>query len=138
MSWKDKMKEWGGGNISFLSEDAECVAFCVVDEPVLIEGKFKGQDTQRVGCPIVTTEGFSLLVVGKRVARRLSKHEKDFHKFAFELIRRGEPGDVKATYELGRLADVELEKELLTIAKQGVSDNDLQEAIAAAQECATG
>jgi len=138
MSWKDKMKEWGGGDISFLSEDGECITFRIIGEPFLIEGKFRGQDTQRIGCPIVTLDGFTLLVVGKRVGRRLAKHEDKFNKQAFDLIRHGEPGDTKATYELNRCNDVELEKLLLAMDTKKITQAEIEEAVAAAQEVAQG
>ena len=136
MTWTEKAKEWGGGDVSFLSEDGECVTFVVIGEPVLIEGKYKGQPTQRIGCPVVTMEGFSILVVGKRVFRRLAKKESDFSKHAFDLVRHGEPGDKDSTYELKRCDLPDLEKKLLADGKKGVSKDDLKEAIAAAREIA--
>lgn len=138
MSWKEKMKEWGGGDVSFLSEDGECVTFVVVGEPHLIEGKFRGQDTQRIGCPIIGIDGFSLLIVGKRVARRLAKYEKHFSKWAFDLIRHGEPNDTKSTYELRRCDVQDLEKSLLAEAAKGFSDDDVLEAVKSAREIAVG
>ena len=138
MSWKDKMQEWGGGDISFLSEDGECIAFCVVGDPVLIKGKFRNNDTERIACPIVTVDGFTLLVIGKRVARRLAKHEADFKKYAFEIIRHGESGDTKTKYELKRCDIPELEKELLALKKKGVTQEVIDEAVQAAEEVAEG
>ena len=75
MSWKEKMKEWGGGDLAFLSEDGEVITFAVVGEPVLLEGKFKGKPSEKIGCPIVTRDGFTLFIAGKRLARKLSKYE---------------------------------------------------------------
>ncbi|GAI46524.1 unnamed protein product, partial [marine sediment metagenome] len=49
MSWKEKSKEFGGGDLAFLSEDGEVINFVVVGEPVLLEGKFKGRPTEKVG-----------------------------------------------------------------------------------------
>jgi len=138
MSWKDKMKEWGGGDISFLSEDGECITFRVIGEPFLIEGNFRGNTTQRIGCPIVTADGFTLLIVGKRVGRRLAKHEDKFNAQAFDLIRHGEPGDVKATYELNRCNDEVLEKQLMAFDAKKITKKDIDEAVAAAQEVAQG
>lgn len=136
MSWKDKMKEWGGGDVSFLSEDGECITFVVVGEPYLIAGKYKGQETQRIGCPIWSLEGFSLLIVGKRVARRLSKHEKEFKTRAFDLVRHGVSGDTNSKYELS-LCDVkELESELLAAAKTGFNKSDLDDAVTTATDIA--
>ena len=138
MSWKEKMKEWGGGDVSFLSGDGELISFAVVGEPALIEGKYKGKDTERIGCPAVTVDGFSVLVVGKRVARRLSKHEDQFKTWAFDLIRHGVQGDQKATYELTRCSDPELEVKLLEMALLGVSQEDIDAAVKAAEDIATG
>lgn len=138
MSWKDKMKDWGGGDLSFLSEDGEIVTFVIVGEPFLIVGRFKGNVTERVGCPVVTSDGFSLLVVGKRVARRLSKHEKHFLKQAFDLIRHGTAGDTKTTYELARCDQPEIEKQLLEAAAKGNWKADIEDAVKAAIEIAEG
>ena len=137
MTWKDKMKDWGGGEVSFLSEDGECITFCIVGESYLIEGKYQGQATQRIGCPVVTADGFTLLVIGKRVARRLSKYEKHFKDWAFDLIRHGEQGDTKTTYELKHCDAKEMEAQLLAIAKKAVSEADIKEAVAAASEIAS-
>ncbi|GAJ13934.1 unnamed protein product [marine sediment metagenome] len=43
MTWKDKMKEYGGGNFTFLSVDGEVLIFIVVGEPQLLIGHFKGK-----------------------------------------------------------------------------------------------
>jgi len=138
MSWQEKMKEWGGGEVSFMSEDGEVVQFVVVGEPFLIEGKFRGQETQRIGCPIVTIEGFSLLVVGKRIARRLSKHEKNFGKYGFELIRCGVQDDPTTRYELNRIGDKDYEKQLLEIASSSDWKEDIEDAVKSAIEIAAG
>ncbi len=138
MTWVDKMKEWGGGDVSFLTEDGECITFVVVGEPFLIEGKFKGQDTQRIAAPIWTLEGFTLLIVGKRVARRLSKYEKNFKSQAFDLVRRGESGDTNSKYELSRCDVPEIEKSLLEAAKKGVKPADIADAVESAREIANG
>lgn len=138
MGWTDKMKEWGGGDISFLSEDGECITFVVVGEPYLIKGKFRGLETQRIGCPVVTADGFTMLVVGKRVGRRLSKYEKEFDKVAFSLIRHGEPDDVKCKYELLKETDQALVKPLMAIKAKGVTPEEIAEAVESAQEVANG
>lgn len=138
MSWKETIKEWGGGDVSFLSEDGECITFVVIGEPKLIQGKFKGQETERVGCPCIIADGFTLLIFGKRVARRLSKHEADFNKHAFDLIRHGEPGSTDCTYELKPCDREEINKELLAMAAKGVPVEEIDEAIEAAREIASG
>ena len=138
MSWKEQMKEFGGADVAFLSEDGEIVTFVVVGEPQLIEGKYQKQDTKRIGIPCVTIEGFQLLVIGMRVGRRLSKHEEHFHEYAFELIRHGEAGDTKATYELTRTGNTELEKKLLASVSDTGYETEIEEAVASAREIAGG
>lgn len=138
MSWKERMKEFGGADVAFLSEDGEMITFVVVGEPCLIEGKYQKQDTKRIGVPCVTIEGFQLLIVGMRVGRRLSKHEEHFAKQAFELIRHGEPGDTHAKYELKRTEDAELEKQLIATAKGKNFTVEIDEAIESAKEIAKG
>ena len=39
--WKEKMKDWGGGDLTFLSSDGEVIMFVVVDEPQLLHGDRK-------------------------------------------------------------------------------------------------
>lgn len=138
MSWTEKMKEWGGVNVTYLTEDGECITFMVVGEPYLIRGQYEGDDTQRIGCPIVTQEGFTLLVVGKRVARRLSKYEPYFKTKAFDLIRHGEHGDPKCKYELKYTDYTGIVTELQKIKEQGISAEEIAEAVAEAEEIAAG
>lgn len=134
MSWSEKMKEFGGGAMSFLSEDGEAIMFVVVGEPVLLEGKYKGKPTEKIGCPAVTLEGFTLLVIGKRLARRLAKYESDFDKYAFIAIRHGEPEDRDAKYELKKVDNPELTKQLFN-GKAGVDyTEEIQEAVVAVQD----
>lgn len=120
MSWKEKMAEWGGGDLAFLSEDGEMISFVVVGEPVLLEGKYKGKPSEKIGCPIVTPDGFTLFIAGKRLARKLSKYEEQFNITAFIAIRHGEQGDINATYELKTLVDVDLTKQLF----DSIADRD--------------
>lgn len=138
MGWKDKVKEWGGGDVSFLSEDGEVITFVIVGDPVLIEGKFKGQSTRRAGIPIITLDGFSLLTIGLRVARRLVKYESQFDSIAFDLVRHGEQGDTDSKYELSICGNQELAEKLLAMQTEGVSPEVIDEAIASAREIASG
>lgn len=112
MSWKEKMDEWGGGDIAFLSEDGEAIVFIVVADPVLLEGRFKGRQSERIGCPVVTREGYTLFITGKRVARRLARYEDKFETHAFMLVRRGEHNDIETSYDLSLCQDPELTKQL--------------------------
>jgi len=134
MSWQDKAKEWGGGDVSFLSEDGEVVCFVVCGEPQLLISKFKGTPTERIAAPIVTLEGFSLLVIGKRLFRRLSKHEKKFKDSAFMVIRRGESGDSNTKYELTVIDDERTTANLFTTRDAEFKPAMITEAMKAAAD----
>jgi len=134
MGWKDKMKEWGGGDITFLSSDGECILFVVVDEPVLLVGKFKGKEQNRIGCPVVTDEGFLLFITGKRVARKLSKFESRFKDTAFMVGRHGESGDIDSKYDISVVDDKAKTKQLLELAKKEYKPKMLTQAIEDAKE----
>lgn len=129
MSWKDKVKEFGGGDVTFLSSDGECLLFVVVDLPILLQGKFKNKPQDRIGCPIVTDEGFLLFITGKRVARKLSKFEDRFKDTAFMLTRHGLEGDINVKYELTVLDDKTKTQQLLDIAKKEYKPALLKQAI---------
>lgn len=137
MSWKEKMDEWGGGEVTFLSEDGECITFIIVGEPRLITGKFKGKDTDRIGCPVITTEGFTLLTIGKRLARRLSKHEAVFNSNAFTIVRKGEHDDIRTTYELKVCVDVDLNEKLFEYKEKEFDETAIDEAVKYAEEIAS-
>lgn len=138
MSWKDKMKEFGGGDLAFLSEDGEMLNFVVVGEPVLLTGKYKGQPSEKIGCPVVTVDGYQLLVAGKRLARRISKHEKDFNVHAFCVVRHGEQDDPQTTYPLTVIDDKEKTKQLFGIKKRDFKSDMIPESVQAAQEVMQG
>ncbi len=127
MSWKDKMQEFGGCDVSFLTVDGEVITFVVCTEPELIQGKYKGKDTKRIGFIIASQDGVSVFVVGMRVARRLAKHEALFNKRAFEVIRHGEPNDADATYEVKVLDDEGVAKELFAIKQKEFNAKDVSE-----------
>ena len=132
MTWKDKMKEFGGGDLAFLSEDAEVIQFVVVGEPVLLEGKFKGRPSEKIGCPIVTPDGFALFVAGKRLARKIAKHEDSFNVSAFMAIRHGQQNDITATYDLKVLDNPELTATLFAMVPTEVNQNIIDEAVQSA------
>lgn len=132
MSWTEKMKEFGGGDLAFLSEDGEVITFVVVGEPVLLEGKFKGRPSEKIGCPIVTEDGFVLFVAGKRLSRKLAKHEDAFRECAFEAIRHGEQNDITASYELKVLDNPELTRKLFETADRDFNPDMIDEAVQAA------
>ncbi len=132
MSWKEKMREFGGGDLSFLSEDGEVIMFIVVGEPVLLEGKYKGRPSEKIGCPIVTQDGFTLFISGKRLARKVSKYEDEFDSKAFMAIRHGAQNDIESTYELKILDDATETQKLFDIAQGKNFEVEISEAIAAA------
>ena len=134
MSWKEKMKEFGGGDLTFISSDGECLVFVVVDEPVLLKGMFKKQEQERIGCPVMTDEGFMLFITGKRVARKLSKFEDKFKTKALMVVRHGESGDINATYNVSLYDNDEKAKQLFDMAKTDYEPSLLEQAIEDANE----
>lgn len=133
MSWQEKMKEFGGGDFTFLSEDGETLDFIVVGEPVLLEGKYKGKPSEKIGCPVVTLDGYALLVAGKRLARKIGKHEGAFESAGFRAIRHGEQGDIEAVYDLKLLDDVEVVKRLFEIKEADFKPEQVDESVKAAE-----
>lgn len=138
MSWKDKMTEWGGGEVAFLSEDGEAMIFIVVGEPTLLQGKFKGRMSERIGCPVITNEGYTLFICGKRLARRLSRYEDDFGSTAFIVVRRGEHNDIETVYELSKCLDKELTDKLLGWKESDFNVEQIADSIAAAEAIVSG
>lgn len=134
MSWKEQMKEFGGGDLAFLSEDGETLKFIVIEEPVLLEGLYKGTASRKVGCPVITDDGFMLFVVGMRLARKIAKHEDEFDKSVFMAVRHGIENDANATYELKVLDEPELLGRLVDIRENDYKPDMLTEAIKAAKE----
>ncbi|MBA7524144.1 hypothetical protein ES705_16281 [subsurface metagenome] len=117
MTWKDKMKEFGGGNFTFLSVDGEVLIFIIVGEPQLLHSTFKGKENERIGCPVVTDEGYLLFICGKRLARKISKLEHEFDHHAIMAVRHGEEGDVNAKYDVKVVPEQETFERLQKIKK---------------------
>jgi len=138
MSWKDKMKEFGGADLAFLSEDGETIQFVIVGEPMLLIGKYKGKPSEKIGCPVVTSDGFQLLVAGKRLARRMAKHEKNFKTDSFIAIRHGVQDDTDTSYELKVNDNKETTKLLFETAKRDFKPDMIDEAVIAAKEVMQG
>ena len=138
MSWNEKMKEFGGGDLAFLSEDGEVITFVVVGEPVLLQGRFKGRPSEKIGCPIVTTDGFVLFVAGKRLARKLAKHEAEFPSAAFMAIRHGTQNDIESTYDLQILSDANLTTKLFAVKDAEFKPDMISEAVEAAHAVMNG
>lgn len=138
MSWKDKAREWGGGDITFLSEDGECITFAVVGEPELIVGKFGKAQTKRAGIPVVTIEGYTLLIVGMRIFRKLAKHCDGFDSKVFEIVRHGESGDTNTKYEFSVVEDPGVIETILEIAAKPIDPDEIAASIEAATSAANG
>lgn len=137
-TWGGKMKEFGGGNFTFLSTDGETLIFIVVGLPVLMKGMYKNKAQERIGCPIVTDEGFQLLVCGKRLARKLAKHEKIFKSHAVMVTRVGIEGDVNAKYPVRVLPEKETFDKLSAIKNEDFSDDMIADAVVDAEKVLQG
>lgn len=133
-SWGSRMKDWGGGDFTFLSSDGESLTFIVVGLPVLMKSKYKGQEGERIGCPVVTENGYQLYVAGKRVGRKLAKVEKSFPTNAIMVVRHGEEGDVNAKYAVKVLPEKETFDALVKIRESDFEPSMIPESIAAATE----
>jgi hypothetical protein len=129
MSWKEKMKEFGGGNFTFLSTDGETITFIVVGEPVLLKSMYKKQEQERIGCPIVSEDGYQLFITGKRLARKLSKQEPIFTTNALMVIRHGVEGDASARYDVRVLPEPETFARLVAIRDADFKTEMIQESI---------
>ena len=129
MTWAKKMQEFGGGLFTFLSVDGECLIFIVVGEPQLLKSSYKGKVNERIGCPIVTDEGYMLFICGKRLARKISKLEKDFESKAIMAVRHGVEGDVNAKYEVSALPEKATFERLLAIKKKDFKKAMIQESV---------
>ncbi|KKM94975.1 hypothetical protein LCGC14_1192860 [marine sediment metagenome] len=138
MSWTEKMKDWGGGEVAFLSEDGEAIIFIVVADPELLEGKFKGRLSERIGCPVITLEGYTLFICGKRLARRLSRYEECFDDTAFMVVRRGEHNDIETVYELSKCTDPDLTAKLFEWKEENFDATQIEESLDAAKKIITG
>lgn len=134
MTWKDKMKEFGGGNFTFLSVDGEVIIFIVVGEPQLLEGHFKGKVNERIGCPVVTDEGYLLFICGKRLARKISKLESKFETHAIMAVRHGEEGDVNAKYDVTFVPEKDTFKRLHDIKTKDFKKVMIAESVADSAE----
>lgn len=134
MTWKEKMKEFGGGNFTFLSVDGEVLIFIVVGNPQLLKSTFKGKENERIGCPIITDEGYMLFICGKRLARKISKLEREFDKSAIMVVRHGEEGDVNAKYDVKVVPEKETFDRLIAIKKADYKHPMIAESVADSAE----
>jgi len=134
MSWTKAIKELGPSGVLFLSSDGASVNCIVVADPVVMEGTYKNKPQTRIGAPIVTSEGFCLLIIGKRTARKLSTLEGKFKDHVINITRHGVEGDSDATYECTALPDAGTFKQLTAIKAKEFSKDALKEAVTDAKE----
>ncbi len=133
-TWAGKMKEWGGGDFTFLGSDGEAIIFIVCGLPQLMKSIYKGQEQERIGCPVITENGYQLFVCGKRVGRKLSKFEGVFNHRAIMIVRHGVEGDSNAKYEVKVLPEKETFDALCAIRDADFEESMIEESIAAAWE----
>jgi len=133
-TWGGKMKEFGGGNFTFLSTDGETITFIVVGLPVLLKGTYKNKEQERIGIPLVSEDGFQLLIGGKRLARKLAKHEKEFTTNAIMVRRDGAEGDVNAKYPITILPEKEAFEQLCKVRDEDFTPDMIADAVKDALE----
>jgi len=133
-SWAGRMKEWGGGDFTFLSSDGEAIIFIVVGLPVQLKSMYKQKEQTRIGCPVVTDTGYQLFICGTRVARKLSKFEKQFDTSAFMVVRHGAEGDVNCKYDVKPLPEKETYSALMKIKEADFKPELIPESVEAASE----
>ncbi len=134
MSWKEKMKEMGPANLLFLSTDGASANFIVVGDPVLLKGKYRGKEQERIACPVVTDEGFVLFICGKRVARKLASLEDKFTDHIVNVTRHGAEGDTDTSYEVSTVPDSARFKTLKALAAKTYNKDAMAEALQDAEE----
>ena len=133
-TWAGKMKEWGGGDFTFLGSDGEALIFIVAGLPVLMASNYKGKDQERIGCPVITENGYQLFVCGKRVGRKLSKFESSFETNAIMVVRHGVEGDSNAKYDVKVLPEKETFDALCAIRDADFEVEMIAESVKAALE----
>ena len=134
MTWQDTMKAIGGADIAFLSEDGEVLQFLICADPVLYQGKYKGNATKRIMAVIAIPDGITVAVLGMRAARRLTKYEDQFGTHVMEVIRHGAKGDVESSYDVRPIDDPELFAQLSAIKDREFSPEIVPELIKGAVE----
>jgi hypothetical protein len=106
----------------------------VVGEPVLIHSVFKQKPQERIGCPVVTQDGYQLFICGKRLARKITKHEAIFGTNAIMVIRHGAEGDVEAKYDVRVLPEPETFNRLAAIRDADFKPEMIEESVAEASQ----
>jgi len=136
-SWGECMKEWGGGDFTFLSSDGEAITFIVVGLPIMIRSMYKKKPQERIGCPVVTDTGYQLFVCGKRTARKLAKFEKCFDRQAIMIVRHGAEGDINSKYDVKALPETETYSALMKIKEQDFKPEMIAESVKAVEAVMT-
>ena len=137
-TWGGKAKEWGGGDFTFLSSDGEAIIFIVCGLPEKMVSNYKGKPGERIGCPVITDNGYQLFVCGKRTFRKLAKFEKQFSTNAIAVVRHGAEGDVNAKYDVKVLPEKETFDTLCAIRDEDFDAEMIPESIKAALEVMAG
>ena len=134
MSWKEKAQEFGPTSVVFLSTQGASISGIVVGDPILLKGKYQGKEQERIGCPIVTDDGFYLFVVGKRVFRKLVSLEEHFGDSIITVTRLSPEGDTKGQYSVEVSADKDRFRRLRSTVGKEFTEDALNEAIAEANQ----
>ena len=137
-TWGEKVKEFGGGNFTFLSEDGETITFIVVGLPVLMKSVYQKKEQDRIGCPVVTDNGYQLFICGKRLFRKLSKHETIFKTNALMVTRHGAGGDTGTKYDVHVLPEKETFERLDVIRKEDFIPSMIADSVAEATKVMSG
>ncbi|KKN15633.1 hypothetical protein LCGC14_0984200, partial [marine sediment metagenome] len=85
-------------------------------------------------CPVMTDDGFVLFVVGKRLFRKIAKHEAVFETAVFQACRHGEEGDIHASYTLRVLDNPDLATRLFAMKGKEFTPDMVIDAVKAAEE----
>ena len=133
-TWAGRMKDWGGGNFTFLSSDGEALIFIVVGLPRQMTSVYKKKEQKRIGCPVVTDAGYQLYICGTRVARKLAKFEPQFDKSAIMVVRHGAEGDVNSKYDVRLCPEKETYSALMKIKADDFEESMIEESVKAATE----
>ncbi len=134
MSWTQTIKELGPQAVLFLSTDGASVNGIIVGDPIVMESSYRNKPQTRIAAPMVTTDGFYLLIIGKRTARKLATLEASFSDHVINITRHGAEGDSDTSYEVNAIADANAFKALQKIKAKAFTDEALSDAIADARE----
>jgi len=92
------------------------------------------KEQERIGCPVVTMDGFLLFITGKRTARKLASIEDKFKDHVINVTRHGMEGDTDTGYEVSYVKDAAMFNTLKGIAAKTFTEDALKEAISDAED----